>query len=146
MIKTYHNTQNIHAFSLIELLIVMTLISILSMIVYPTFTDQVQKLRRQDARTSLLNLQANIERCLSQHNNLSLCIEQLAQPINSEQGFYNINIDNMIDNTIDNHYILTALAQTSQILDTDCQEFTVDYLLQQKSYNNNQQETTSICW
>lgn len=57
-----HKKPNLpYGFSLIEVLIVVVIIGILASIAYPSYVDQVNKVRRADAQTALVELAARLQ-------------------------------------------------------------------------------------
>ena len=61
------NTAN-HGFTLIELMIVVSIIGILASIAYPSYRDSVLKSRRAEARTAIAELMQQQERYMTQNN------------------------------------------------------------------------------
>lgn len=55
-------------FTLVELMVTVAIVTILAMIAIPAYTRQVQKSRRTEARTALLDLAAREERFMSTNN------------------------------------------------------------------------------
>lgn len=60
--------MKIRGFTLIELMIVVVVIAILAAIAYPSYQNQVQKTRRADAQSTLLNAAQQLERCFTRFN------------------------------------------------------------------------------
>lgn len=60
--------KNNRGFTLIELMIVVSIIGILAAIAYPSYQDSILKGRRAQARTALLELQQQQERYMTQFN------------------------------------------------------------------------------
>ncbi len=58
--------QRQHAFTLTELMIVISVLALLLGIAYPSYVDQVRKMRRSDAKQSLMHTAQQLERCYSQ--------------------------------------------------------------------------------
>lgn len=57
-----------HAFSLVELLVVMAIVGILAMIAYPGYTSYLVKARRTEAQLALLTLMQQQENFYTHHN------------------------------------------------------------------------------
>lgn len=72
-------------FTLIELMIVVAVIGILSAIAYPSYREQIDKGRRANAKSVLLDAQAYMERVYSE--NYSYATDTSGVPINSATYF-----------------------------------------------------------
>ena len=145
-------------FTLIELMIVIVIVSILVAIAVPTYTAQVQKSRRTEARTAILDLAGREERYFSTSNRYSQKDGPLGYaaststnnitnlPIGS--GYYTVTVtvpDNTQVPTPANSYLITATAAgTTQINDTACQSFWVNQIGQQ-GYTGSA-PTAATCW
>ncbi len=57
-----------HGFTLIETMIVVSIIAIIIAIAYPSYVNQVRKARRADASSSLLSNAQLLERCFTRFN------------------------------------------------------------------------------
>ena len=53
-------------FTLIELMVVVTVVALLAMIALPSYQNSVRKSRRTDARIALIELAQTLERCQTQ--------------------------------------------------------------------------------
>jgi len=60
--------QHNRGFSLIELMVVMTVVGILAAIVYPLYQDSVRRARRADAKTVMLELALWMERFYTENH------------------------------------------------------------------------------
>jgi len=88
--------DKLKGFSLIELLIVMTVIGILAIIGIPTYSKQVDAAKRSDGEATLMKVQSKMERYIFDNNtyptNLAMISEYNADIITSVEGYYDINI------------------------------------------------------
>lgn len=129
-------------FSLLELMVSLSLMTIFVSLAIPGYSNLLQKSRRSDAETSLLALQLAIERYrLSCHQypttlgNATLCdtatstqadgLHTLRFNNNSLKGYYQLNIQPDPINA-ENSYRLLATATGVQTNDSLCQRFYLD--------------------
>lgn len=68
MIKYKSGLKSQKAFTLIELLIVISIIGILASIVYPSYQESIDKARRSDAKGALLGFANAMERHFTENN------------------------------------------------------------------------------
>jgi type IV pilus assembly protein PilE len=81
------------AFSLMEVLCTMAIIGILASIIYPSYTDQIQRSRRADGKTALLRTAQQLERYFTENNDYTnATLNILGLPNNSPEQFYIITI------------------------------------------------------
>ncbi|MFT7372515.1 MAG: type IV pilus assembly protein PilE [Oleiphilaceae bacterium] len=83
-------------FSLIELLIVVTIIGILATVAIPSYSKQVAAVKRADGKTTLMAVQSKMERYIFDHNtypaSLAMMSAYSTDSIISTEGYYEINI------------------------------------------------------
>jgi type IV pilus assembly protein PilE len=110
--------------SLIELMVVVTLVAILASIAVPSYRRYVMRSQRTDATASLLRLQAAQEKYYLQNNAYAPDVTTLLIPATSDQGLYGISIAPGAGNQ---SYTATAAPVTgkSQQSDTYCKSFTL---------------------
>jgi type IV pilus assembly protein PilE len=135
-------------FTLVELMVTVVVASILFAIAIPTYTSQIQKSRRTDARSALLDLAGREERFFSVATNYTATATQLGyaalgQPIGN--GYYKIDVTTAAAGQPPS-FLATATALGSQAKDTACTTMTVDQLGQHKSYDANSVDTSTTCW
>lgn len=106
-------------FSLIELMIAITVAGILFAIALPAYQNYVLISHRADAKETLFSLSQQLERQFTQTNSYTGL--DLADV--SSRGFYSISA---VVNATD--YTLTATATGSQSADSDCAIFTLNQL------------------
>lgn len=126
-------------FTLIELMIVVTVVAILAAIAIPAYSDYVTRARRSDAQAALLEASQGLERCYSMYNRFDHADCPITVPFSSPDGYYSIT------GTIEsNAYALTA-APTSggpQADDTDCKTLTINQLNRRGATG----EDVDACW
>ena len=115
--------------TLIELMIVLVIIAILSTIVYPSYTRYIQRARRTDAQSALLDLAARMETFFTQNNTYAGATigtnpaTDVLASAQSPEGWYVITL-----NTTATTYTLTATPQNAQTADTLCGALTYNNL------------------
>ena len=120
-------------FTLIELMITVAILAIIIAIAVPVYYSQVEKTRRSDAITSLMETSQQLERCFTRTNSYENCLDP--ESFDSVRGFYGIRA-----NTNPTTYTLTATAQGSQSGDS-CSPFELDHL-----GNRDAGSSTDRCW
>jgi type IV pilus assembly protein PilE len=140
-------------FTLIELMITVTVVAILAAVALPAFNNQIRKSRRTDARTMLLDLSARAERMYSATNSYWDAASALtpvdlgypagtAWPLASGGGYYTVNISNSTAST----YTFTATVTGAQTTDTTCKTFVVDNTGKQSAADSSNADQTQTCW
>lgn len=104
-------------FTLIEMMIVVTVLAIISAIAYPSYTKYVLRGKRAEGRAALLDAAAREERYYSDTNQYAALATALIDN-NSENGHYNLSIALGANNQ---SYTLTA---TPNFDDPDCGQLT----------------------
>ena len=117
--------QGMRGVTLIELMVVVTIIGILVAIAYPGYQSQMQKTRRADGKTALLNAAQQLERCFTRFNayNNAGCAAAtaLAAGVPSPDGWYIVT-----DVPTATAFSLDATPQGAQVADTQCNVLTLD--------------------
>ncbi len=132
-------------FTLIELMITVAVVSILATIAAVSYSTQVQKSRRTDARSALLDLAGREEKLFSTTNAYGDTPAVLGYgagtfPIKVGSGYYNVTV------TVPNPpvtYLITATAIGTQANDSACLTLSVNQLGQQTSTGTG---TAAACW
>jgi type IV pilus assembly protein PilE len=134
-------------FTLIELMITVAIVAILATIASTSYNSQVQKSRRTDARSAILDLAGREEKLFSTTNAYSAVASDLGYaaagtpwPIAVGSNYYNVGV------TVGNPpttYVITATPINSQVSDTQCTTLFVDQTGLQSSTGS---ATTATCW
>lgn len=113
-------------FTLIELMIVVVIISILVGIAYPSYLDQIQKTRRTDAKTSLMDLAGRMERYYTEQNTYATATIGTGQSSDllssniTPGSWYTLTISNKTESS----FTLQASPRNDQVNDTKCASLT----------------------
>lgn len=117
-------------FTLIELMIVVLIVGILSAVALPSYQNSMQKGRRSDAMSSLLDAANRQQQLLLDRSTYTADMTDLgfsADPFISEKNHYSIVAAACAGGTIASCYVLTAspLVSSPQFKDTYCTSFTL---------------------
>ena len=139
-------------FSLLELMVVVTIVSLLAAIAYPSYMGQVRKSRRSEAAIALESMAQAQERFYSRFRTYTSlvaapdpCAGQacgLGQSSNSSDNDYYA----LTANGNATSYTLTATASGPQFDDTDCRTLTVNSVGVKSGVSASGGDTTDICW
>ncbi len=119
------NIYKLKAFSLIEMMVVLTIIVILTALTAPNFSNQIKTTRRTEAKTSLLDYAMRFEEYYGtnfSYTNADTYYGLSTQP-QTENGYYRLTA-NITDSG--NSYTITATAIGSQASDTNCSTITIN--------------------
>lgn len=121
-------------FTLIELMVALTIIGVLAMMAYPSYQDYVISARRVQAQTGLLELQQALERHRMRHPSYADCLSDgdCVLPDNDDYAFSIRSADTT-------SYVLEAEVKDTgaQSADSDCLQLTLD---------QNNAKTPTDCW
>jgi type IV pilus assembly protein PilE len=155
-LMTKHNAQLRMAsrgFTLIELMVTVAIVTILATIAVTSYSSQVQKSRRTDARSALLDLAGREEKLFSTTNAYSGAPSDLGYaavgtpwPITVGSGYYTVSVAVPDPNqaaVTATTYAITATPIGSQVADTACATLSVNQLGVQSSTGTG---TAATCW
>lgn len=141
------------AFTLTELMIVISILALLVGIAYPSYLEHVRKTRRTDAKQTLLHTSQQLERCYSQFRRYDSldCPQVLAGPtvdLISPDGFYRVrSVDASGTETLaPESFTLSATPRGAQAGDTHCARFVLSSAQVRSSQNSASANTTDDCW
>ena len=147
---TVNARRSAAGFTLNELLITVAIAALLLAVAVPSYQGQVQKSRRTEARSALMDLAGREERWFTSNNAYTNQPADLAYatftPVGS--GYYNVTINVVAANPANvpptqAGYTITATATGIQANDTICQSFSVDQTGTQTSTGTG---TVATCW
>jgi type IV pilus assembly protein PilE len=135
------------AFTLTELMIVISVLALLVAVAYPSYVEQVRKMRRSDAKQSLLHTAQQLERCYSQFRSYAStgCPQVAAGPkvdLASRDGFYRITSQTLAPDS----FVLLATPQGPQAGDTRCAQFRLTNAEVRFAQDASANNTTDDCW
>jgi type IV pilus assembly protein PilE len=136
-------------FTLIELMVTVAIVAILATIATASYTSQIRKSRRTDARSAVLDLAGREEKLFSTTNAYSQTGSDLgygAFPLNIGSGYYSINVvspDPAQPVATQPNYLITATAINAQAADLQCTSLSVDQTGKQTSVGT---ATVATCW
>ena len=120
-------------FTLIELMVTVAVVAILAAIAFPSYQDQIQKTRRTDGKSKLLELVQREERFYTQNNTYTTTLTALysgasssvtATTVMSDNGYYQVTVA-AGGTGIANGYTFTATPLSPQSSDIKCADLTL---------------------
>lgn len=137
-----------NGFSLVELLIVVSVMGVLALIAVPSYNEVMTKSRRTDGKMALMDLAARMERYYSEHHSYADAAiapsgtsdTQVLNSNESSQGWYQLQISSQSATS----YTISAIPQNAQAgADLTCATFTYDNLGQEGISGSG---TIAQCW
>ena len=132
-------------FSLIELLIVVTIVGVLLAVALPSYRQFVRESARAEARRVLMEVAADQERFYSLNNSYSTDAGPMSDPVvedrMSESGRYQVSVTACSGGSIANCFVATATPQGDQASDS-CTTLTIDHTGRKGATG----DTVDNCW
>ncbi len=143
------NTNNAlhNGFTLLELMIAVVILSILAAVAYPSYMGQVQKTRRVDGKSAVLEIAMAQEQYYTSKKTYAstlnlLSIDSALKAGNSKEGYYTLALGGFTATTFT--ITATATATGAQAGDTNCKKMTMNQMGVQASTNGT--TSTTGCW
>jgi type IV pilus assembly protein PilE len=92
--KKKSDDKTCRGFTLIEMMIVLTIVAILAAIAYPAYTNAITKARRSDAIDALLNIQSLQEKYRANNPTYGTLV-QIGAAANSADNYYTLALANI---------------------------------------------------
>lgn len=132
-----------HGMTLVELLIVVTVVGILTALAVPSYRGHVIKATRADGQIELLAQATALERCFVNLNayNHSACTSASGFPKTVAGGRYQITAPTLTAG----QFTLQAVPKLSQTKDTDCKTLSLNSRMERGVTHGNT-KTAAYCW
>lgn len=137
---------NRHGWTLIELVIALTILAILLALAYPAYTEQVIKARRADGHALLFEAAQRQQQFFTANNTFTTTIGSggLGMSTASPEGYYTLSVAVPSGLTIATAYTLTATRVAPQTADTRCGNLTLTH--QGSKGNSGGSVAADLCW
>ncbi len=141
---TISRTQKQNGFTLLELMIVVAIVGVLMAVAIPSYLDSVQKARRSDAMSALMDVANRLEQYMLDNNTYTTDLAKIKRPNPTPEGHYNIKIEAPSGGSITSRYELTAtpVATSPQNDETKCTVYTLD----SSGLKGNKGTLGTACW
>lgn len=116
-----HLPRRTAGFTLIEMLIAVSVASVLSSIAFPSFQGTLHKARRTDAYVALMQAQAAQERWRANRRDYASDLAAMGAPVRSSAGHYTLEVTSADADS----YAIVAIASGSQARDAACRHLRV---------------------
>lgn len=139
-----HNIAPARGFTLIELMIAITILAIIMSIAIPSYNQWVLESGRADAKGVLMQSAQTLERCFTRYSayNDASCALSQGDTVMSENDKYQMTVTRVTAN----QFVLTAAPQGAQVNDTDCDNFTLNHQGQKGAKGGTDPAVVKECW
>ena len=144
--------KNNYGFTLVEILVTVTILAIIAAIAIPTYQNVVIKSNRTDAKTALNTLSNELARFYAVNRtyttdmtNFSLPSATAASAL-SEYGNFRVSIAAGADGIAKNYVISATTESVLQKRDSNCVSFSMTSAGQKSALNKTSGDSTTNCW
>ena len=137
-------SRRANGFSLLEMLIVVTIVGIVAAFALPNYTRQMEASRRMDAKDALLQLAAEQEKFYMTNSTYAADLSELGFPTElSVNGYYGLSVAADAET-----FTLTATPASGspQQKDNGCQEFTLNHQGLRTAKDGDGADAATECW
>jgi len=137
--------------TLLELMTVVVVLGILAAIAIPSYRSYLIRAQRSDATSALLRVAAAQEKFYLQNNRYATDDELDKGPpaglgiTGSEHGYYQLALDDAVDNTLAFTATATPVVGGAQATDNDCTSFSIDQTGKRGALKTDTDNTPN-CW
>ena len=148
----WKRTANVRGFTVVELMVVLVIGAILVSVAVASYSAQVRKSRRTEAKTAVLDLAGREERNYSTTNTYTNVPANLgytgdAFPIQIGNGYYSVDIAvTAAAGAVPATFTITATPVGDQLKDTQCASFSVNDQGVQSAPDDSGNDQTANCW
>jgi type IV pilus assembly protein PilE len=89
--RTANKRTHARGFTLVEMMIAVSIVTILAAIAYPSYTGQVQRTRRTDGKSALMDAAQRLERCHTRFGRYDDDNCNVELPFDSADAFYSVS-------------------------------------------------------
>ncbi len=116
-------------FTLIEILVVVAIVAIIAAVAIPSYNSFIQKTRRTEATSLLMEIAGEQQRYYSENNSFASSLTELGYPSNVEKSESGVYTASIISGDASSFTATTARpAGSSQVSDVDCGDFSINSL------------------
>ncbi len=136
-------------FTLIELMIVVSVIAILSSIAYNSYQDSVMKSNRAEAKADLNLVAGRLQGCYSMYGDYVTSVCDVYVKMNSSaitstgRGYYTVDL---VSATTTEFELKAVPVKTPQTKDNDCKEMRLKHTGARSALDLANNDSTSTCW
>ena len=136
-------------FSLVELMLVLTIIAVLTRLAWPSYAGYVQRAHRADARNALLQAALWMERAATASGSYPVGRSVPADVTTVQGGRYTLTVtspDTAQTNTSQSYRVLATRSPGSGQSNDACGDFSIDQANRRQVQNNRRGTDAAVCW
>ena len=142
-----HGRRHQRGITLIEMIIVVTVIGILGAIVYPSYVERSRRAKRTDAKAALINIAAQQERFFLSNNRFATTLEELGID-GTQNGFYRLSLQSpsASEFTANAEPAGSAFGGAGQWGDRKCLNWSSDHTGRKVALGEGGADNSAECW